>query len=129
MTAVAQYDLDGNLIAIYNSVKDAATCNNITHPGIVRCCRFTQHSAGGFQWRYYNEHHTESINKISPKKTKVVLQYSKTGEYITSFKNATEAEKVTKVDKSSIGRCCRNELKTAGGYVWKFKTNEKELLQ
>lgn len=129
MTAVAQYDLNGNLIAIYDSIVDAATCNNITRSGIVKCCRFTQLSAGGFQWRYYNEHSVENITKISSKKTKVVLQYSKTGEYITSFKNATEAEKITKVDKSSIGRCCRNELKTAGGYIWKFKTDEKELLQ
>ena len=70
-----------------------------------------------------------NITKIPSKKTKAVSQYSKTGEYITSFKNATEAEKITKIDRSSIGRCCRNELKTAGGYIWKFKTDKKELLQ
>ena len=129
MTAVAQYDLDGNLIAIYDSIVDAAMCNNMKCSGISGCCRFTQLSSGGFQWRYYNEYSVENIAKIPSKKTKIILQYSKTGEYITSFRNATEAEKITKVDKSNISKCCHNKIKTAGGYIWKFKTDEKELLQ
>lgn len=48
---VAQYTKDGDLVAVYDCMTDAAkTINNNHH--ISECCRGTVPTAGGFVWRY-----------------------------------------------------------------------------
>lgn len=55
-------------------------------------------------------------------KRKAIEQRSTDGVLIRSFISAREAERVTKVNISSIVKCCNNkQYKTAGGYVWKYK--------
>lgn len=36
------------------------------------------------------------------------------------FKNQSEAARELNLDSSAIGRCCRGERKTSGGYHWSF---------
>lgn len=119
MRAVAQYDLRGNFIKIYNSIASAAYSNNVNTSNIVNCCKLNQPTSGGYQWRYYEvDNFTPSILPV-----KLITQYTRNGTYINSFLSIAEAARMTKTDQSSISRCCRGELKTAGGYVWK---REKE---
>lgn len=54
-------------------------------------------------------------------KGRPVLQYSLDGVFLNSFATAREAERETKVDHSTIARCCRNKQKTAGGFCWKYE--------
>lgn len=51
-----------------------------------------------------------------------VLQFDKRGNFIARYCNAVEASEAVGIDKSSIGKCCRNipKYKTAGGYIWKY---------
>ena len=115
MRAVAQYDLQGNLIKIYDSIISAANSNNLHANNINSCCRLKQHTSGGYQWRYYEI--DDFMPSIPP--IKLVIQYTRNGTYVNSFISMAEAAKATKIDYSCINRCCRGELKTAGGYVWK----------
>lgn len=57
---------------------------------------------------------------------KEVEQYDLDGNYIKTYKSSYEAEKMTGVCRTSIGGCCRNELHTAGGYIWRFKSKIEE---
>ena len=66
--------------------------------------------------RYYNEKNTD---KVKPKKLEV-LQYALDGALIAVHKNSVEAERSTGVKSFSIFRCCKGNLKTAGGYQWRF---------
>ena len=52
---VEKYDMDNNIIQIYESVKDASKENNISKGNIVACCRGRRKTAGCFKWRYVNE--------------------------------------------------------------------------
>jgi group I intron endonuclease len=52
----------------------------------------------------------------------IVLQFTKNGEFITEYFSISEAERCSGVAKSSICRCCKGELKSAGKFVWKYKT-------
>jgi hypothetical protein len=55
---VAQYDLDGNFIKVYDSVNHAAKDVNLkSHTGILGCCKFkpNSNSTAGYQWRYVEE--------------------------------------------------------------------------
>lgn len=35
------------------------------------------------------------------------------------------ASKETGIDRSSIRKCCNNQLKTSGGYKWSFNSNNQ----
>lgn len=50
-----------------------------------------------------------------------VLQYSKNGEFIKRWCTAKQAFIELKINGSHIGQCCRNERKSAGGFVWKYE--------
>ena len=69
----------------------------------------------------------EHINKLKKRtgalnqNSKAVLQYDSNNDFIKDFESAGEAERYTNISSSSILKCCRNERKTAGKYIWKFK--------
>ena len=52
-TKVMQYDLNDNLIKIWNCIADAKRELKINH--ISSCCRGERKTAGGFKWKYYKE--------------------------------------------------------------------------
>jgi hypothetical protein len=123
MRAVAQYDLDGNLIKIYDSIISAANSNNLRASNISNCCQLKQRTSGGYQWRYYEI--DNFLLNISPIKS--VIQYTRNGTYVNTFTSMAKAAKATKIDHSAISRCCRGELKTAGGYVWEYKKGKEKV--
>lgn len=49
---VVQYDLHGNALATYLSLKDAQMITGIQFQNISRACRFSHRTAGGFKWQY-----------------------------------------------------------------------------
>ena len=50
---VAQYDLNGNIIKIWDYAKQAEEELGINHCNISMCCKCKRKSAGGFIWKYY----------------------------------------------------------------------------
>jgi len=52
---VNQYDLDGNYIKTWNSLKEASEKLNIKYQGISKCCRNLRPTAYGFKWKYKEE--------------------------------------------------------------------------
>jgi len=53
---------------------------------------------------------------------KKVNQYDKNNNLINTFESVNEASRVTHIDRSHIGACCRkaNCYKTSGGYIWRY---------
>jgi len=49
---VNQYDLLGNFIKKWNSIKEASIATNTSLSGIGRCCSYQIKTSGGFVWRY-----------------------------------------------------------------------------
>lgn len=49
---VIQFDLQGNIIKEWASLKDAEIELNIAHQNIRKCCVGERNSAGGYRWRY-----------------------------------------------------------------------------
>lgn len=77
--------------------------------------------------RLQNPNWMASIRKhlkaIHEKKSKAVLQLTKEGIFVAEYPSAIEAEKQTRIDKSSIGKCCRGDKNHshAGNFLWKYK--------
>ena len=52
---VAQYDLNDNLINIYNSIRQAAKMNNCRVNHITDCCKGHMPTYKGYKWKYVEE--------------------------------------------------------------------------
>ena len=51
-TKVAQYDLNDNLIAVFDSQREASERTGTCRSSITRCCTGQRKTAGGFKWKY-----------------------------------------------------------------------------
>jgi hypothetical protein len=68
-------------------------------------------------------HKEKSKEKIRKKLEIQVDQYDTNGIYIRSWesiKSATEGLGI-----NHISSCCKGKCKTAGGFIWRYKNNEK----
>lgn len=75
----------------------------------------------------YNSTYGKAIEKQKQKRMKTVLQFDLNGNFINEYKSITEAGKQTGLFNVSIGKCCRNEQFTAGGFIWLFKIDSNDI--
>ena len=115
---IKQYDLNGNLIKIWDSILDIKKELNLE--SISACCKGRRNTIGNFVWRYEND----DFNKYRTKKYKgrKVGQYTKDGKLINTFESIAEAERFNgwEHSKCNISRCCNGLMKSSNGYVWKY---------
>ena len=53
--------------------------------------------------------------------TVVFIQLDLNGNFISEFKNVRQASLSTNVNDSSIRNCCKDKIKSAGGFIWRYK--------
>ena len=75
----------------------------------------------------YNSNYGNCPQKIAASLSKPVLKFDLEGNFIceySSIKNAALSirDYSIKTARGTIGECCLNHMKTAYGYVWKFKS-------
>lgn len=59
-----------------------------------------------------------------PRATKI-NQYTKDGKFVRTWDCISNAANFVGIDKSGIGKCCRGEQKSAGGYIWRYYRGQK----
>ena len=74
-----------------------------------------------FCTQQYNNIYGTRIERASKSKSKPVLQYDKNGIFINEYPSIKDAERHTGIYKENICSVCKGKLKTAGGYVWRYK--------
>lgn len=52
---ILQYDLEGNFIKKWKSIKEASRVLNIDNSAISKCCYHKRNKCGGYIWRFYEE--------------------------------------------------------------------------
>lgn len=112
---IYQYDLQGNLICFYNSIKEASKITNIDSPSISIGCK-THKVRQGFQWRYEDDN-----TPVEVIKTKYICQYDKDNNFIKKFQTNKEASQSTGINLGNINSCCNGKRKTAGGFIWRYE--------
>lgn len=111
---VLQFDMQGNYITTYRSLREAGDIVGINHTQIGLVCKGERKQAGGYIWKFDDEeiHHTNS---------KKVCQIDiRTNAIIKVFESISDAKKETNICSSHIGSVCRGERNTAGGYIWRY---------
>ena len=121
---VEQYDCDGNYIASYDSIMEAAEAIGKINSqrSISRCCKGEKYkTVGGFQWKFAGS--DKIIEKVKPPKSnskKQVGQYNLDGNLIQIFSSSREASRETGIAQASISNTCLGKQKKGGGYLWKY---------
>lgn len=75
----------------------------------------------------YNTHYGTHYERISnsltnhPKKSKPVKQYTMDMGFVAEYPSIAEASRQSGIQQNSISLCCQGKLKSAGGYIWKYK--------
>lgn len=54
-TSILQFDMNGNFVRMWTSIKEAAEALGIKYQGISRVCRGERKASGGFKWEYVQE--------------------------------------------------------------------------
>ena len=118
---VKQYDLNGNFIKSYDSIKEAASFG-FNEGNIQDCCVYRLKSHRGFIWRYFED---LPPSKYKNKTIKSILQYDMSGNFIKEWDSIANASKELKIGSNCITTCCKGKYKSSGGYIWKYKSDIK----
>lgn len=122
--AVVQADEDGNLIAEFESMTDAAFQTGLRVSCISAVCLGKQRMTGGYVWYYKDEFKGQKMRKYGNCKT--VLQYETDGEFVRTFESVNEAAAHVGCNASTLATACRGKQATCMGYVWKYEQKEKK---
>ena len=127
---VYQYDLNGQFISEYPSVKEAARVTGAKEANIASVCNNGKSAtAAGFIWSFTQDKAiiAEKVNrKRNNRKVyeeRPVIMCDVDGNFIERFPSIVKASSHTGIHKDTIARCCKHEgyYKTAGGYKWEYE--------
>jgi len=96
----------------------AAIAVGVDKRTISKACLGEIKNCAGYSWSYTL---SENYKPEEDKRKKKVFQFYFHGEFIQSYNSVSEASRFTRVNSSSIAKCCRGEYKYAGDYFWKYE--------
>lgn len=119
---IYQYDEEGNLLNIYDSVYMAAIAVGGVNSSIQSGCY-----SGGSRYGFYWRKESQPLPNFKPIKRcyiRTIEQYDKQGNFISEYSNAAEAYRNTGISSSGILKCCKGQRKSAGNFIWKYKKED-----
>lgn len=117
---VYQYSMtDGSFIKEWTSVVEAERNFHGSSNVLENCLLGKAYTQWGYCWSYLKMDKFPIHERIVNQKEKKVEMYSLKGELLETFSSIAEAARKTGCERSAIKRCCRGELKSHGGYIWK----------
>ena len=114
---VSKFDLNGNFIESYDSIKEAAY-SGFNEGNIQDCCVGRLKSHRNFLWRYAED---SPPIPYKNKTIKVVLQFDLENNFIKEWCSIAEASKSLNIGSNSITTCCKGKYKSSGGFIWRYK--------
>ena len=66
--------------------------------------------------------HREMCGKRGKKNAIPIIQFTKDGKFLKEWRSLAEAERKLRIAHSSICWCCKGKSKSAGGFIWKYKS-------
>ncbi len=113
---VKKYNLNGELLNEFNSIKEASL-TGFNENNIQDCCVGRSKSHKGYLWRYSED---DPPKKYSNKTIKKIIQYSINMEFIKEWDSIVSASKSLGIRSNCITTCCKGKYKSSGGFIWKY---------
>lgn len=119
---VYQFDLSGNFIGEFKSVREASRVLKLNHAYIVRCCNGEFKHTNQFIFRYDRNSEIEKI-EIPNAVKKSVVELDSDGIVIAEWKSIMDCSRETGIDNGNLSRVCNNILRKVSGRIFKFKVD------
>ena len=127
---VCQYDIDGNFICEFDTLKDAAISigNPSLSSSIGMCCRGQRTICGGYVWRYKGDPFEKYTVKVVISKNGEIISgaccnsvdcYDVYGNFITTFNTEEKAAKFCDRPGSNISLCCNGRNAAVNSLVFR----------
>ena len=107
---VYQFNLNGDFLNEYKSVREAARILNLSHANITRCCNGIWKHNNGFIFSYNRDVYIYPILKPNAVK-KSVVEIDDKGDIIKEWKSLMDCSRDTGIDNGNLSRVCNNILK------------------
>jgi hypothetical protein len=127
-TPILQFDREGKFIRQYVNIKEAAKALGVTIELIRGSFKGAAKTGAGYQWRTIHDPlFKNGITNLAPvkvsvnPKTRPLVQLDLENKPIREFSSISQAARETRIHISRISACAKGDLKTAGGFIWKFK--------
>jgi hypothetical protein len=123
---VAQYDINGDLIAVYKNCRDASNKTGISYPGIYDAAYGKIRTCKNYVWRFLDDEPEQHIDFIKDGRLKRVMMTD--GNSIIEFSSIKDAalhiENIGIANKESayanISFCLHGKTKTAYGFKFEY---------
>ena len=117
---ITQLNQAGEVLAFYDSAKEAEQATSALRSKICMCCKGQRKTAGGYKWEYTDGFGLKDVYNPIPSPVQRVRQYSLQGDFIAEFDSQNDAHRKTGFSASMIGECCRGKREKACGYIWRY---------
>ena len=124
-TPITMYNLQGEKLRVFASLRDAERRTGINHGNISRSCSKSCKHASGFIFRYGDEK-CDIIVRYPNAAKKVVQEIDENGVVVNEFKSIAVASIEVGIDASNICRVCNGKKKSSKGRIFRFK-NESDI--
>ena len=122
---ISCYDINGNYVKTFKSIKKASEFYNISHGHLISALKGNLILSQGFQWKY-----GDNKNNISPivvygnmTKHLQIAQYDLNNNLVKIFQSIKDISlQLNTKSTANIYQCINNKRKTAYGYKWKLYT-------
>ncbi|WP_419883938.1 GIY-YIG nuclease family protein [Peribacillus sp. B-H-3] len=128
---VLQYDLDGNFIARHISAKEAYRQFGYSTARIYNCANRQIEKYKDFIWIYESDKHTlQGRIQFIRNTGRTILQYDLNGVLIKEWRFSISkiAEQLGK-QYINIPNCCNGNQSTSGGFIWRYRIGNEELIK
>ena len=123
---ILQINLDGTILKEWNGLYQIREELNIDTRSISGCCKKEpkRYTYKNYIWLYKTDYEVNGLDlqyHLKHKTIKEVIQYDLDMNFIREWGSIKEASEELKIKDSQISRCCKNKIKSSGGYIWEYK--------
>lgn len=131
-TSVVVFDMSGNRVAEFPSVKGAAQSLGLLRSSISAVLSGAQKTCGNFIFKRsidvigcsVLDGDSVSMALSKPSAAKQILCYDLDGVYLRTYSSITEAENQLGISMKAISACLSGNSITSGGFQWRYATDD-----
>lgn len=124
-TKIFAYNLYGEFINEFSTVKEASEALDVCVSDILKCCNFKQKKSKDYMFRYGKDVNYEHapIERFIKQDCKKVYQYTLDGVFVAEYDSISEAAERNNICDSGITKSCLGEYTQCGGYLWRYASD------